>query len=44
MDMETVMPFKTVNDIVKEVNETELIPLAKEKECSCGPCNCGGDI
>jgi DNA polymerase III sliding clamp (beta) subunit (PCNA family) len=43
MDMETVLPFKTVNDIVKELKETEL-PLAEEKQCGCGHCSCGGDI
>ena len=44
MDMETVLPFKTVNDVIKEVKESELLPLAEEKKCGCGPCNCGGDI
>jgi len=44
MDMETVKPFKTVNDIVKEIKEAELIPLAGEKQCSCGVCNCSSDI
>jgi DNA polymerase III sliding clamp (beta) subunit (PCNA family) len=44
MDMETVLPFKTINDIVKEVKETEELPLAEEQQCSCGHCSCGGDI
>lgn len=42
MDMETVLPFKTVNDIVKELKEGEELPLAKQ--CDCGNCSCGGDI
>jgi hypothetical protein len=29
MDMETVLPIKTVNDIIKEVNE------ANECNCKC---------
>ena len=32
MDFETVLPMKTVNDIIKEVKET--------KECDCGNCTC----
>ena len=44
MDMETVLPFKTINDIVKEVRETEELPLAEEQQCGCGHCSCGGDI
>ena len=36
MDMETVLPFKSVNDIVKELKESEQLPLAEEKQCSCG--------
>jgi hypothetical protein len=36
MDMETVLPFKSVNDIVKEIKESEQLPLAEEKR--------GGDI
>ena len=35
MDFETVLPIKTVNDILKEINETE------ETGCSCGNCTCG---
>jgi hypothetical protein len=34
MDMETVLPIKTVNDIMKEVNE------ANEGGCACGNCKC----
>jgi len=44
MDMETVLPFKTVNDIVKEIKENEQLSLLETKQCNCGPCNCGGDI
>jgi hypothetical protein len=44
MDMETVEPFKTVNDIVKEIKEAELLPLAGEKQCGCGVCNCSSDV
>jgi len=35
MDFETVLPIKTVNDIVKELKETE-----EENTCSCGNCTC----
>lgn len=44
MDMETVLPFKTVNDIVKELQETDELNLIEQKQCSCGHCSCGGDI
>ena len=44
MDMETVQPFKTVNDIVKEVKESEQLSLLEIKQCGCGHCNCGGDV
>jgi DNA polymerase III sliding clamp (beta) subunit (PCNA family) len=44
MDMETVLPFKTVNDIIKEVKETNLLSLTEEKQCGCGHCSCGGDV
>jgi hypothetical protein len=37
MDYEKVLPFKTVNDIVKEINETE---PAEEPKCGCGNCSC----
>ncbi len=44
MDYETVIPFKTVNDIVKELKESEIeldtLPLAEESRCGCGHCNC----
>jgi hypothetical protein len=35
MDYETVLPFKTVNDVLKELKETE------EAGCDCGNCTCG---
>jgi hypothetical protein len=44
MDMETVLPIKSVSDIVKEIKEAELLPLAGEKQCDCGVCNCSSDI
>jgi hypothetical protein len=44
MDMETVEPFKTVNDIVKEVKENQQLSLLETKECGCGHCSCGGDV
>jgi len=34
MDYETVLPMKTVNDIIKEQKETE------EAGCDCGNCTC----
>jgi hypothetical protein len=34
MDMETVLPIKTVNDIMKEIAETN------EGGCTCGNCKC----
>jgi len=44
MDFETVKPFKTVNDIVKELKESELeldeLPLAEDRQCGCGHCDC----
>lgn len=42
MDFETVLPIKTVNDIVKELKESELdtLPLAEEQRCGCDHCNC----
>jgi hypothetical protein len=36
MDMETVLPIKTVNDIVKEMQETN-------DGCSCQGCTCKSD-
>jgi len=44
MDMETVLPIKTVNDIMKELREGTGEEVASEKQCSCGPCNCSSDI
>jgi hypothetical protein len=35
MDYETVLPLKTVNDIIKEQKET-----AEEPQCGCGGCTC----
>ena len=37
MDYETVLPFKTVNDVLKEIKETE---ATEEPQCSCGNCTC----
>jgi DNA polymerase III sliding clamp (beta) subunit (PCNA family) len=37
MDFETVLPLKTVNDIIKEVKEGEETPVT---ECGCGNCTC----
>lgn len=34
MDMETVLPIKTVNDIMKEISETNA------GGCACGNCKC----
>ena len=34
MDMETVGPFKTVNDLMKELNESNL------DSCDCENCKC----
>jgi hypothetical protein len=34
MDMETVLPIKTVNDIMKEIAE------ANESGCDCDNCGC----
>jgi hypothetical protein len=34
MDMETVLPIKTVSDIMKEIAETD------DGGCSCENCNC----
>lgn len=42
--METVLPFKTISDVVKEVKETEQISLLETKQCGCGHCNCGGEV
>jgi hypothetical protein len=51
MDYETVLPFKSINDIVKELKETEE-PLyeftsatftsgeVEEPQCGCGNCDC----
>jgi hypothetical protein len=38
MDYETVLPFKTVNDIMKEIHESE---EPAEDSCDCGNCDCG---
>jgi hypothetical protein len=37
MDYETVLPFKTVNDIMKEVNESQ----EPEDSGDCENCSCG---
>ena len=34
MDMETVGPFKTINDLMKELNESNL------DSCGCENCKC----
>ena len=34
MDMETVLPIKTVNDIMKEISETN------DGRCDCENCSC----
>ena len=36
MDMETVLPMKTVNDLVKELKETN-------SGCDCEGCSCKTD-
>jgi len=46
MDYETVVPFKSINDIVKEIKEgTEFTSatfgVSEEKHCGCGHCTCG---
>jgi hypothetical protein len=52
VDYETVLPFKAVNDIVKEIKETEGVEslyeftsatfgVSEEKQCGCGHCTCG---
>ena len=51
MDYEKVMPFKSINDIVKEIKEGTDEPLyeftsatfgvSEEKQCGCGHCTCG---
>jgi hypothetical protein len=44
MDMETVLPIKTVSDIVKELREGTGGEVTPEKQCGCGVCNCSSDI
>jgi len=43
MDFEKVLPMKTVNDLVKELQESSE-PKEVESQCSCGHCSCGGNI
>lgn len=38
MDFETVLPLKTVNDILKEVKENE--ETEETTTCGCGNCTC----
>jgi DNA polymerase III sliding clamp (beta) subunit (PCNA family) len=38
MDFETVLPMKTVSDIIKEVKETE--ETEETTGCDCGNCTC----
>lgn len=47
MDFETVLPFKSINDIVKEIkesgNEDQLIKLERPEDtpqCGCINCSC----
>jgi hypothetical protein len=50
MDYEKVLPFKTVNDIVKELKEGQeeslyeftsaTFGVVEEKQCDCGNCDC----
>jgi len=37
MDYETVLPIKTVNDVLKEIKEAE---VTEESGCNCGNCSC----
>jgi len=37
MDFETVLPIKTISDVLKEIKETEETP---KTECGCGNCTC----
>jgi len=37
MDYETVLPIKTVNDVLKEIKEAE---VSEEAGCDCGNCTC----
>ena len=37
MDYETILPFKTVNDVLKEIKETDAL---EEPQCDCGGCTC----
>ena len=37
MDYETVLPIKTVSDVLKEIKEGE---VAEEAGCDCGNCIC----
>ena len=37
MDYETVLPIKTVNDVLKEIKESE---VTEEASCDCGKCTC----
>ena len=37
MDYEKVLPFKTVDDIVKELKESEVTEVT---QCECGNCSC----
>ena len=39
MDYETVLPFKSVNDIVKEIKESDE-PEELVTQCGCGNCTC----
>lgn len=38
MDFEKVLPFKSINDIVKEIKETEEPEAVSQ--CGCGNCSC----
>lgn len=40
MDYEKVLPFKSINDIVKEIKETTEPEESLSTQCSCGNCDC----
>lgn len=51
MDYETVGPFKTVNDLMKELREGEMTEMTSvgtdqqtpEAACNCSGCTCGAE-
>jgi hypothetical protein len=40
MDYEKVLPFKSINDIVKEIKETTEPEENPITQCGCGNCTC----